>query len=170
MGMCRSLLHQILQQDHSALQDFLRQYIRKKETEIMSNFREGELRALISSFLCRQTSRSIVLVVDALDECDEQEVRAVVNYLRELTDHAYTAGNDMSVCMSSRRYPTISVARCPEIDIEEGNRSDVSRYVHHKILSHADGSIPKSLAIAVDKKASNVFLWAVLVVEIILRT
>lgn len=169
MGMCRSLLHQILQQDHSALQDFLRQYIRKKETEITLDFREGELRGFISSILCRRTATPICLVIDALDECDEQEVRAVVEYLRELTDHAFTAGKHMSVCMSSRRYPTISVARCPEIAVEEGNRSDVSKYVHRKIRSHADGSIPESLAIAVDSKASNVFLWAVLIVEILLR-
>lgn len=169
MGMYRSLLHQILQQDDVMRQDFLRYYLRKKQTERLWDLREGELQKLLSSFLCQRTERPIYLFVDALDECKENEVRAVVNYLRELTDVAYTIGNHISVCMSSRRYPTISVARCPEIDVEDGNRSDVSKYVRQKISSHANGAIPETLATAVDEKASHVFLWAVLVVEMLLR-
>jgi ankyrin repeat protein len=169
MGMYRSLLHQILQQDYGLRQAFLSHYLRKKQTERLWDLREEELQYLLSSFLRDRTGRPIYLFIDALDECKEDEVRAVVNYLRDLTDHAYTAGNRMSVCMSSRRYPTISVARCPEIDVEDGNRSDVTKYVREKIVSHADGAIPETLAIAVDKKASHVFLWAVLVVEMLLR-
>lgn len=62
-----------------------------------------------------------------------------------------------------------TIPRCPEIDVEDGNRTDVSNYVRQKIMTHADGSIPEALATSVDNKASHVFLWAVLVVEMLLR-
>jgi hypothetical protein len=169
VGMYRSLLHQILQQDQGIRQDFVKFYIRKKETQPQWALHEIELQGFIMKHLSKPISRSIYLFIDALDECKEDEVRDVVNYIRELTDLAFESGNHMSVCMSSRRYPTISVARCPEVDVEDGNRDDVTKYVYQKILSHADGSVPESLARSIDSKASHVFLWAVLVVEMLLR-
>ncbi|KAJ4286538.1 hypothetical protein N0V90_013238 [Kalmusia sp. IMI 367209] len=169
MGMSQSLLHQILQQHEGMRQDFLRLYLRKKQTQRLWSLEEMELRKFMLYHLSQRIDTPVYLFIDALDECKEDEVRGVVNYLRELTDRAYNSGNNISVCMSSRRYPTISVARCPEIDVEDGNRSDVTKYVHQKILSHADGLVPESLAVSVDSKASHVFLWAVLVVEMLLR-
>ena len=169
MGMYRSLLHQILQQDQGVRHHFLKYYRTKKETYGPWNIHENQLRNFISLHFSTPIDKPIYLFIDALDECKEDEVRSVVNYFRELTDVAYAAGNHMSVCMSSRRYPTISIARCPEINVEDGNRSDVSKYVRQKIMSHGDRTVPESLIMSVDNKASHVFLWAVLVIEMLLR-
>ena len=169
MGMYRSLLHQILQQDQGVRHQFLKYYRTKKETYGPWNIHENQLRNSISLHFSTPIDKPIYLFIDALDECKEDEVRSVVNYFRELTDAAYAAGNHMSVCMSSRRYPTISIARCPEINVEDGNRSDVSKYVRQKIMSHGDRTVPESLIMSVDNKASHVFLWAVLVIEMLLR-
>lgn len=168
-GMSQSLLHQILQQDVGMRQDFQRIYLKRKATRGVVKFEELELRGFLMRHLTKPINIPVYILIDALDECKEEEVRDVVDYLRELTDLAYDAGNKVSVCMSSRRYPTISVARCPEIDVEDGNRSDVTRYVYQKIRRHADGSMPETLATSIDSKASHVFLWAVLVVEMVLR-
>ncbi|KAJ8111701.1 hypothetical protein OPT61_g5766 [Boeremia exigua] len=168
-GMTQSLLHQLLQQHSGMRQNFVQFYSKRKQAHSQVILREIELRNHISRYLSMPVGKPVFLFIDALDECKEDEVREVVSYLRELTDAAYEAGNVVNVCMSSRRYPTISVSRCPEIDVEEGNRADVTRYVYKKICAHADGSVPELLAVLIDSKASHVFLWAVLVVEMVLR-
>jgi protein SERAC1 len=170
LGMFRSLVHQILRQDSSMRYDFASRYKERCRT-IGENweYQQFELQEFLLRSFSRRRDTVLYVFIDALDECKEEEVRGVAYYLRELTDRALAAGNILNVCISSRRYPTITLSRCPEIDLEKGNSGDINRYVQKRMAIHGSGQYLHDLSSHITQKASSVFLWAVLVVDMIHR-
>ncbi|KAJ0267942.1 hypothetical protein COL940_013877 [Colletotrichum noveboracense] len=53
--------------------------------------------------------RSFTCFIDALDECDEQEVRDMVQYFEDLTKNTTDNSIQFRVCFSSRPYPYIGI-------------------------------------------------------------
>jgi len=90
-------------------QEFASAYLEKKEFNRTQEFRQEELRDFLKECLSRPRQRPTYLLVDGLDERDEREVRDLVAYLRDVTDAALSRGRHLSVCISSRRYPTIII-------------------------------------------------------------
>ncbi|ERF68794.1 hypothetical protein EPUS_06238 [Endocarpon pusillum Z07020] len=111
-----------------------------------------------------------MIFVDALDECEEQSVRDMVYYFQSVTDSAHAAGATLDICFSSRHYPTITLPRCPGLSVEDGNRADIARYVRVKlhVASLLDETIC-SLETQIVRKASGIFLWVALTVEMLIR-
>ena len=134
------------------------------------DFREFLHRTFTTPSRGRNAQRTLIFV-DALDECDESQVRDIVYYFRRLTDDAFAAGSDLSVCLSSRYYPTITVDRCPEIEVENENRQDIASFLSVKLQSislYETEEIDQLLKQLLDK-SDGIFLWAVLVSELVLR-
>ncbi|OCK95793.1 uncharacterized protein K441DRAFT_555462, partial [Cenococcum geophilum 1.58] len=172
LGLFRSFLHQILEQDELLLEWFCGIYKAKCDSHRTKwEWTEEELETLLKEALATKGMKPVWMFIDALDECDEAKARDLVFYFRELTDTAYEAGRNLRVCLSSRHYPTITVERCPEIVVEDANHDDISRYVHSKLQSQqfAHGPLISALQNAIVSKASGIFLWVVLVVGIVLR-
>lgn len=46
-----------------------------------------------------------ILFIDALDKCDEDEVRDMVSFFEQLRESAVAANRTLHVCLSSRHYP-----------------------------------------------------------------
>lgn len=112
-----------------------------------------------------------IIFIDAIDECDLDSAREVANFWRDITKTAHCAGVQLSVCLSSRHFPAISVNDCPEIVMEDHNHSDIVDFVRRRVglgmtAKHTDQqAIQKKIL----EKAGGVFLWVSLVVEDILQ-
>ncbi|CAH0021694.1 unnamed protein product [Clonostachys rhizophaga] len=131
-------------------------------------------------------SKRIILYIDALDECDSMYVREQAYFWRETTVKARKRGTQLSVCLSSRHFPNISLVGCPEIIMEGNNHQDIHQYIEDRfgLVDRGDteddsffirrSSVvrkwkEKRLKDAIFQKSRGVFLWVVLVVEEVLR-
>ncbi|KAI5461570.1 hypothetical protein BGZ63DRAFT_238265 [Mariannaea sp. PMI_226] len=112
--------------------------------------------------------RFFTCVIDALDECDEQQVMDMVNYFEDLTENCTKNDISLKICFSSRHYPYIDIRLGIRLTLEdqEGHAGDLENYItsHLRIgnPSVMDKVLPRIL-----KKASGVFLWVILVVDIL---
>lgn len=170
LGMYRSLLHQLLSQCPDHLRDFLPLFERKQDTLPSKwQWQLAELRDQFEHLVCK-TSRiqTGFLFIDALDEGGETNARSVVSFVDGLIKKSNTNTNTkLRVCMSSRQFPHISVRNCQEIITHEANEADIKHYVDQKLT--VSGLKMLKLNDEIIKKASGVFLWVVLVVQILQR-
>jgi ankyrin repeat protein/nucleoside phosphorylase len=128
----------------------------------------NELKLLFKRAFLKTNGRRTIIFVDALDECNEKDIRDLAHCFRAVTDAAYVVGSDLIICLSSRHYPTISVPHYEEIIVEHGNRDDIARYVQVKLgqFSHDDNRV-SLLGQEIIQEASGIFLWVALVIEIL---
>ncbi|KAI1498822.1 ankyrin [Biscogniauxia marginata] len=112
--------------------------------------------------------RRLVCFIDALDECPEDQIRDMVSFFEDIGDKAVEADSDVRVCFSSRHYPHISIRTGLQIILE--NESDHSHDIHIYIESKLRMNqlrYREEIAEEIFQKSSNIFLWAVLVVDIL---
>ncbi|KAH6687289.1 hypothetical protein F5X68DRAFT_239843 [Plectosphaerella plurivora] len=167
LGLYRSLLYQVLQQDMLAVHHLTPIYLEKKELHPDSRcqWTEHELQDILRRVFARPESRAAVLFIDAMDECYDDEVRDLVDFFKELAKKALSAGARLNVCcLSSRHYPHIYIQNCPELVVEDNNGMDILRYIEAK----AEDNRPiADLKDDIFDKSSGVFLWVVLVIVIL---
>ncbi|RYP19976.1 hypothetical protein DL765_003025 [Monosporascus sp. GIB2] len=107
---------------------------------------------------------SVVCLIDALDECENAQIRDMVSFFNNLSiskDHFY-------VCFASRHYPHITVKTGLHIVLEEqiGHSEDIASYLDCA-LSIKDSTLAEQIRCDLQEKASGVFMWVVLVVDIL---
>ncbi|EHK48541.1 hypothetical protein TRIATDRAFT_181960, partial [Trichoderma atroviride IMI 206040] len=109
-------------------------------------------------------SKPLIILVDALDECEEAHVRDVVGFLEELSIKAIGVGVALYVCLSSRHYPHIRMEKHLQLVVENSSEhnEDIVIYTRDK-LTTKDEEIEEELL----EKASGVFMWAVLVIKLL---
>ncbi|KAK3670382.1 hypothetical protein LTR78_009735 [Recurvomyces mirabilis] len=112
--------------------------------------------------------RKLKIYIDALDECDEQQVRDMIMFFEGLTERALDHQCQINICFASRHYPAIDMRSGSKITLEQekGHNEDLVKYVH-KHLQAGTGKQVESIKVEICEKANSVFLWAVLVVEIL---
>jgi ankyrin repeat protein len=163
-GMYRSLLYQLLEQmPHlSAALPNGREHASKQgwHIEVLKELFEAAILALGST--------QVTCYVDALDECDDSEARAMVEAFEAFGRCAVEAQIGFRVLLSSRRYPHITIEDCQELDLEgqEGHEADIADYVRCK-LKIGQSKIANEIRAAIQARASGVFLWVVLVIRIL---
>ncbi|KAK5023025.1 hypothetical protein LTS07_009518 [Exophiala sideris] len=177
LGLFRSLILQLIHGNPKVEGEFLKLYLGKKlpppEQGVPPKtveWHQVELEDFLENSLpFWSTMQRVEIYIDALDECDELEARTVVEFFRELTFSAFDSGLNVNVCVSSRHYPHISVQSCPEVVVEQGNNGYIQNYVQ-KTLKRTYAPYQASLqniAETVIRKASGVFLWVVLVLQML---
>jgi ankyrin repeat protein len=166
LGMLRSVLSQILDQDRPVCERFIETVFIPKQKKHGNNYEwhYGELKDFLLRELEEYQSRPIILFTDALDECNDAEVQEVVSFLEALSKNAVSSGMSCHICLSSRHYPTITMEKKLEliVDYEEGHNEDIAKYVHDKLRVREE-HIEKELI----RKAEHVFMWVVLVVQML---
>ncbi|KAF3070069.1 Ankyrin repeat domain-containing protein 50 [Trichoderma lentiforme] len=165
LGMYRSLLLQLLEK-LPALQNILElpRAISKpgKEyhwtTEILINLLDQAIQNLKES--------SIICFIDALDECEENQIRNMIRFFERVGESA-TAGS-FRVCFSSRHYPHISISKGLNLILEgqEGHTQDMITYINSE-LKIGDSDLADEIRTELHQKASGVFMWVILVVDIL---
>lgn len=116
---------------------------------------------------------SLTCCVDALDECDEDEIRDMLQLFEDIGEMATLEGLPFSVCFTSRHYPSITIAHVEEFSIDYliGHQNDISEYVHRRLkLLHVGALLKEDLITDIQKRSSGVFLWVILVVGILNKT
>ena len=164
LGILRSLLYQLLNHYPLLYERFIPKFKDKQEKHGRDwEWQVGELKSFLLSEMKFQ-SKPLLLLIDALDECNEPEVREVVSFLESLSMNATGAKTTLNICLSSRHYPNISMKKMLELVVEEQreHKQDIVIYAQHK-LRVRDRKIEEELL----QKANGIFMWVVLVVEML---
>ena len=168
VGMYRSLLHQLLirMPDLQKLLD---------NPDLCPQSRSGlptwdiqTLRHLFSDATAKLGQRQLICFIDALDECNELQVEDMVDNFEDLGQCAVATGTQLYICFSSRPYPSIRVQYGWELILEHqiGHAHDLKRYVRSK-LRIEEGEFADKVRTKILQKAGGIFMWVVLVVDIL---
>lgn len=111
--------------------------------------------------------RRLTCFIDALDECDEGQIKDMVEILEDLGNAAFQNATQFYACLSSRHYPHVRIQPCLRTVLEQqaGHSRDIEAYVHSKLRSKTSGAAVNEVASIILSKAAGVFIWVVLVVE-----
>ncbi|KAF4833518.1 Ankyrin-1 [Colletotrichum siamense] len=169
-GMHRSLLLQLLGKIPE-LQEVLD--IANLRVSCLSSSRTwklSELRDLFSRAVAKLGRRQVTCFIDALDECDEIEIRQMLDFFEDLGQNAIQNNTRFCVCFSSRHYPYIDVQYGIRLTLEDqqGHEADLERYIRSKLKTVARKQADE-LTQEILRKASGVFMWVVLVIDILNR-
>ncbi|WQF77350.1 Putative nucleoside phosphorylase domain, P-loop containing nucleoside triphosphate hydrolase [Colletotrichum destructivum] len=168
LGMYRSLLYQLLE-NMPDLQTLLDNPDFEPLAQPGSDAWElGQLKILFQNAVRRLGQRQLTCFIDALDECDDNEVSEMVKCFEDLGQYAVQNDIRFYVCFSSRHYPYIDILYGQKLVLEGqvGHEKDLADYVRSKLRA---GSGPKSDEVIAEilQKASGVFMWVFLVVDIL---
>lgn len=166
LGMYRSLLSQLL----TAIPEVQNKFgsSSKQRCGDRYEWRIEELQDILVSTIKSLGQHHICCFIDALDECDEDQVRDMVQFLEELGEVAVASGVRLNICLSSRHYPHISMEKCVQLNMEDqpGHHQDIEKYVNSKLRS-GHGNQIDDIKAEILSRASGVFLWVVLVVQML---
>ncbi|KAJ4308618.1 hypothetical protein N0V84_011995 [Fusarium piperis] len=165
-GMYRSLLLQLLE-GYPDLQEVL------DDTDLVPRGQNecpplNILKDLFHNAVSNLGERFFSCFVDALDECDEQQVMEMIHSFEDLAEDCAAKGVRFQICFSSRHYPYIRIRHGIEITLEhqQGHSEDMDNYIQHN-LRIRDTFLAEELRPQMLNKAAGVFLWVVLVVDIL---
>lgn len=164
-GMYRSLLVQLLEKV-PRLQDVLTSLnVPRLQPQ---NWPLETFKNLILQLICNLGEEKAVCYIDALDECDENEVRDMVEFFEALGETTTEAKLNFHVCFSSRHYPNITIDKKVELDldVQKEHDQDIRDYVKGKLKVN-NTKLRAELAQSIQDRAFGVFLWVVLVVLIL---
>ena len=134
-----------------------------QQSRHMDELRSDEVRLKgLFKRLIRMQHGNVVLMVDALDECGEDQVRDMISFLEELGDDSIADGREFRVLFSSRHYPRITAESSLEITLEDlpGHTQDIEQYVSSKFKA-LKGKLGEKLRAEVLKRSSGIFIWVV---------
>ncbi|KAK6822842.1 hypothetical protein PG987_014387 [Apiospora arundinis] len=159
-GLYRSLLVQLLEL-HTGLQSIMDRF-----SDNYHRWSIDLLQELIEEVVEGLGESPLIIFIDALDECEEQEVRGMIAHLSALCD----AGNRLHICFASRHYPHITINKGRNIILEsrEEHGQDIASYIDN-VLHVGTGEIVDEIKSDLQEKSSGVFMWVVLVVDILNR-
>lgn len=165
LGMLRALVYQLLEKEPSVYEQFVPLF-RDKKQKFNRNWkwREPELKNFLLSEIQHYQSKPLIVLVDALDECEDESARDVVKFLEELSIKATAVDVTLNICLSSRHYPHIGMRTHLELVVEETSEhnEDIIIYTRDN-LTVRDKKIEEDFL----EKASGVFMWAVLVIKLL---
>ncbi|KAF3771367.1 hypothetical protein M406DRAFT_11270, partial [Cryphonectria parasitica EP155] len=168
VGMYRSILLQLLEKLpdlQEVLDDLCLTAVSLNESFVWN---AEVLQNLFSSAIARLNQRRLTCFVDALDECDEEQVRVMVEFFEALGDGASENGSKLYICFSSRHYPYIAIQHGRKLVLEDqlGHGQDLEKYVRGRLRA-GTGRLLAEIRDEVLQKAAGVFMWTVLVVDIL---
>ncbi|KAK2034280.1 ankyrin, partial [Colletotrichum zoysiae] len=172
LGLYRSLLYQLLKNIpdlQSVLDDQSAPPLGKDMT---CSWSPHKLKSLLLKVIEQLGTHRVTCFIDALDECAEKEVREMLSFFEELGECAASSKTLLYACFSSRHYPHVHIDHGLKLTLEAqaGHAKDLEDYVRTK-LKNEDGESPQTMEIVEEiiRKASGVFMWVVLVIDILNR-
>ncbi|EUC28323.1 hypothetical protein COCCADRAFT_30391 [Bipolaris zeicola 26-R-13] len=168
VGTYRSLLLQLLDR-LPALQDIF-DSLSLSASKFTADYQWNieTLKALLEQAIQSLGDSSVVCFVDALDECEEEQVRDMIQFFEHISDLAVSNHIRFQVCFSSRHYPHITIQNGLELVLEghEGHSQDITHYVETE-LRIGKSKTAQQVRAELQQKASGIFMWVVLVVGIL---
>ena len=168
LGMYQSLLFQLLQKlPHlQDLFDTLDSNASSRKASYEWNI--SRVRTLFFSAIRRLGQSRITCFIDALDECNEDEIREMIGFFEEIGQFAIASQIYFQVCFSSRHYPHITIRHGLNMILEgqEEHEQDIAKYLHDKLRA-GDNKVITQIKVEILQRASGIFLWVVLVVDML---
>jgi hypothetical protein len=168
IGLYRSLLHQLFEKA-ADLRDSLEWMTVDGARVVQRNgWHEEALKQTLAHAIQKLGNRSLTIFVDALDECNKNYAAGMVCFFEELCDRAKEAQVQLQICFSSRHYPTVVIQKGVEVILEDeiGHTEDIKHYIKSKLrLGKSKQAEP--LRSEILEKSSRIFLWVVLVLDIL---
>ncbi|KAI0545354.1 hypothetical protein F4679DRAFT_478587 [Xylaria curta] len=170
-GMYRSLLLQLLQKSSTSQQEqVFRHYPhlhRVKQGSI--KWDNGTLQDIFSKTISQFDQEELICFIDALDECNEDDIIDTIEYFETLASLASKANVVLLICLSGRHYPSIPAKYGITLILEdqEGHSRGLEQYVSHK-LNPSLNDMPE-IRDTLLRKSAGVFMWVVLVVNMLNR-
>ncbi|KAF1924333.1 purine and uridine phosphorylase [Didymella exigua CBS 183.55] len=123
------------------------------------------LKTLLEQAIRSLGDSPVVCFIDALDECEEGQVRDMIQFFEHMGDLSVSNGICFQVCFSSRHYPYITIRNGLELVLEgqEGHSQDITNYVETE-LKIGKSKAAQQIRAELQEKASGIFIWVVLVV------
>jgi ankyrin repeat protein len=116
----------------------------------------------------RMLEKPTVCYIDALDECDERQIREMIAFFERMGEFVASSEIQFHICLSSRHYPHITIEKGIDLVLEgqEGHSQDITNYIRDK-LKIGKSKLAQQIYTELQQKASGIFMWVVLVVEIL---
>lgn len=172
LGLLRSLLHQVLSKVPDALSalvdTFQQRCTAAGQTGENWNWHPRELQDFFRSSLPKVLEhRSVLIFIDALDECGRENAVKLVWLFKTLLESLPRTRFPCRICFTCRHYPILDLDCGFEICVEHGNEEDISTYVETQ-LAMFHNRTPSSIPKLITDRAWGVFMWARLVVKLVL--
>ncbi|WPG98464.1 Hypothetical protein R9X50_00125500 [Acrodontium crateriforme] len=164
-GMYRSLLLQLFTKD-LGLQHVLHNF----ENDWSKPWTLNALYKLFLAVLENLGERKVKCFIDAIDECVEKQAREMVERLPGINEEEPATKNRFNVCFTTRHYPSIDHGHALRLDLEHevGHGEDLERYIRKCLrASKIPASFKDNIIERVQEKASGVFMWVKLVIEML---
>ena len=169
-GFYRSILFQFFQQDASLRGCLDALTIREASHTLEIGWTLELFKKLLLQVTKHLRNRTVILFVDALDECNVEQVQDMVWFFEELGDASLQSQCRFHICFSSRHYPTIAIRSGLQVilEAEKHHGEDISQCIKKRLRL---GNSPQATLLRDEilEKSSGVFLWVVLVVAILNR-
>jgi ankyrin repeat protein len=161
-GCYRTLLHQLLEQVPRLFKSLRLPAVWNKGQDWPVEILQGILREAV----LLQKQDPLVLVIDALDECPEKDIRDLLRFLEGLTESSRLHSVILWICLASRHYPGITTRFCESVVVESASdhAEDVRKYVQDS-LNVEPIAQRNPLSDDLVRRSEGVFLWAILVVH-----
>ncbi|KAK3385255.1 hypothetical protein B0H63DRAFT_510121 [Podospora didyma] len=170
-GLYRSLLHQLFSKCEDLIDSL--EWLTADGAKLVerNGWDEEALKRTFLDAVQRLGSRPLMIFVDALDECNKEEAADMVYFFENLCDEAKAAHVRLQTCFSVRHYPTITIETGIELTLEHepGHTRDIQRYMNSRLRRLGKASQTETLRSQILAKSANIFLWVVLVVDILIR-
>jgi hypothetical protein len=168
LGMYRSLLLQLLTR-FPALQKVLDALGLANTNFTGHTWSIESLKSLMKQAIRGLGRSSLLCFVDAIDECEAEEVRDMIQFFESIGDLAVAHKIRFQTCFSSRYYPYISIKKGLNIrlEIQGGHIQDISNYVASELRIDNNSKSFDTIRAEIQQKASGIFMWVVLVVSIL---
>jgi hypothetical protein len=168
IGTYRSLLLQLLERLPALQSVFDSLSLSSSSFSADHHWNVESLKTLLEQAIRTLGSSPVVCLIDALDECEEEQVRDMIQFFEHVGDLAVSNGIRFQVCLSSRHYPHITIRNGLELVLEglEGHSQDIANYVETE-LKIGKSKVAEQVRAELQEKASGIFMWVVLVVGIL---
>jgi ankyrin repeat protein len=168
IGMYRSLLLQLLDKNPTLQCTFDSLSLSPSSISAEYQWTINSLEAQLEQVVLSLGETPVICFIDALDECEQWQVRSMISFFEHLGELAVSSGRSFRVCFSSRHYPEVTIRRGISLVLEgqEGHIQDIDNYLE-SALNIGTSAVAQQIRGNLLEKASGVFMWVVLVVDIL---
>ncbi|KAH7070789.1 heterokaryon incompatibility protein-domain-containing protein [Paraphoma chrysanthemicola] len=165
-GFFRSMLHQLFRKHDYANNEVFREW-QSKQKVVRSgwSWTVQELKWRFRQYVV-QSASSLIMFVDALDECESTDAaHDLMDLVTDIRHSCGPAASKIQICISSRHYPNVGVLEPLHIIVETTNKDDISKFVEASLQSATSHVPTHELAKEISSHSEGMFLWAHLVLR-----
>ncbi|KAF8542328.1 hypothetical protein BDD12DRAFT_729388, partial [Trichophaea hybrida] len=164
VNMLRSILYNILVQDESTFFQFQLKF-RDIQGRHLSEWPYDLLKEVLSSFAKHPSTKPLYLILDAMDESEEDDRRAIINLLCNLCSKENPC--NIKAFLASRPLVGLkdSIEEHKVIRIQDENRDDISRFADNFLKRELglNGTTLLDATNYIVENSQGVFIWVALI-------